>query len=333
MSFQFITLTLLVLPALTFLVYILTVFPANPDSLVIHPSLSSLPKDSRSWTIYSEDHYYGGAYVKLPHGRVRYWLLGPENGKKIVLIHGLSVPAIVWQDVAPELARNGYRVLLYDLYGRGYSDAPQTTYDTTLYVTQLALLLQYIGWQQVNVVGLSMGGAIAASFVDQFSHLVTDRLALIASAGILESKDLSRTSKFLSSPIMQIVTSSSPFRLYLRHLASNSTASNGNAISELIRIQSAHLPGYNQAIASSIRDGPIRSQAPIFTSVGRRMRKQSGKVLLIWGTKDDVVPYPYAARVQALIPVSELVTIEGGKHDIATSHPDLIVTQLLQFFR
>lgn len=33
---------------------------------------------------------------------------------------------------------------IVDLYGRGYSDAPQTTYDSTLYVTQLALLMQHI---------------------------------------------------------------------------------------------------------------------------------------------------------------------------------------------
>lgn len=43
-----------------------------------------------------------------------------------------------------------------DLYGRGYSDAPQATYDTSLYVTQLALLLQYIRWDKTDVVGVSM---------------------------------------------------------------------------------------------------------------------------------------------------------------------------------
>lgn len=53
-------------------------------------------------------------------------------------------------------------------------------------------------------------------------------------------------------------------------------------ISELVRIQSAHLPGYNTAIASSIRDGPIRGLAPIFASIGRRTRKEGGQVLLIW---------------------------------------------------
>ena len=43
-----------------------------------------------------------------------------------------------------------------DLYGRGYSDAPKTTYDTTLYTTQLALLMQYLKWDKANIVGLSM---------------------------------------------------------------------------------------------------------------------------------------------------------------------------------
>ena len=43
-----------------------------------------------------------------------------------------------------------------DLYGRGYSDAPQTTYDTSLYVTQLALLMQHVKWDQARLVGISM---------------------------------------------------------------------------------------------------------------------------------------------------------------------------------
>lgn len=43
-----------------------------------------------------------------------------------------------------------------DLYGRGYSDAPSVTYDVNLYTTQLALLLQYIGWEKAHIVGFSM---------------------------------------------------------------------------------------------------------------------------------------------------------------------------------
>ena len=43
-----------------------------------------------------------------------------------------------------------------DLYGRGYSDAPDVTYDVSLHTTQLALLMQHIRWDNAYVVGLSM---------------------------------------------------------------------------------------------------------------------------------------------------------------------------------
>ena len=43
-----------------------------------------------------------------------------------------------------------------DLYGKGYSEAPHTTYDANLFVTQLALLLQYVRWDAAHIVGFSM---------------------------------------------------------------------------------------------------------------------------------------------------------------------------------
>ncbi|KAI0758088.1 alpha/beta-hydrolase [Fomes fomentarius] len=325
-AFQWI---LLVCPAIVVLSYFFTVFPHTPDSLYIHPSLATLPKTTPSWSIYPDDFYDGGAYAKFPHGTVRYWLTGPENGKRVVLIHGLSVPSIIWKDITPKLVAKGYRVLLYDLYGRGYSDAPHTTYDANLYTTQLALLLQYVGWNKADIVGVSMGGGIAAAFAAQFPHLVTDKVVLIASAGLLQSSDMSRTTKFLSSPLMQVIASSYPFRLYLQYLADQKASD--NPISELVRIQSAYLPGYNSALASSIRDGPLRSLAPHFAALGRHSRKTSGRVLVIWGTADKVVPYRYAARVQALIPHSELVTIEGGSHDITNTHADEVSDALIKF--
>lgn len=50
-----------------------------------------------------------------------------------------------------------------DLYGRGFSDAPSTTYGSMLYTTQLALLLQYLGWRSTNVAGVSMVIALGSS--------------------------------------------------------------------------------------------------------------------------------------------------------------------------
>lgn len=98
------------------------------------------------------------------------------------MIHGLTFPSVVWKLITPQLAKEGMRILVYgkfpflfllayaqanlnaflisntflDLYGRGYSDAPPTTYDAELYTTQLALLMQHVKWERAHIVGFSM---------------------------------------------------------------------------------------------------------------------------------------------------------------------------------
>ncbi|KAM6496412.1 Alpha/Beta hydrolase fold [Amanita muscaria] len=347
---------LLLIPPILAVTYLLTVLPNPQPPLNVFSSLSSLPL---AWSIYPDDYYPDGAYAPLPFGKVRYWLLGPDNGQNVVLIHGLSIPAIIWTDVAPSLAANGYRVLLYDLYGRGYSDAPQMTYDTNLYTTQLALLMQYLKWDKAFVVGVSMGGGIAAAFTAQYPYLVNNRVALIASAGIMESSDISRTAKFMSSPIVQSLASSSIARGYLQRLT-NSTSNNYtstpdatdfdvdvtdlkekrssknasliDSILELVRLQSAHLSGYNAAVSSSLRDGPIRGLAHCFSSPNFDSRR----VLVIHGTNDKTVPPKYAQRIMSLLPdstraQSEVYTVQGAGHDLTLSHAPLINKLLVDF--
>ncbi|KAI6146276.1 hypothetical protein BKA82DRAFT_3980596, partial [Pisolithus tinctorius] len=80
----------------------------------------------------------------LGMAQVGYWLMGPEDGDRVGsdgpqgLTHGLSIPAIIWKNIAPVLASHGCRVLPYDLHCRGYSDVPQVTHDESLDTTQLA---------------------------------------------------------------------------------------------------------------------------------------------------------------------------------------------------
>ncbi|KIY67532.1 alpha/beta-hydrolase [Cylindrobasidium torrendii FP15055 ss-10] len=324
------TYLLLIVPPLLLTVYLLVAFPTPPDALIVHPSLSSLPKHCKSWDIYPEDFYPGGDYVDFPHGRVRYWTMGPQTGQKIVLIHGLSVPALIWKDIAPTLAARGHHVLLYDLYGRGYSDAPRTTYDTRLYTVQLALLMQHVGWNKAAVVGVSMGGAIASTFTATFPQLVENKVALISSTGIIETSDLPRTLKVMSSPIVQKVTSSTPIRKFVQHLTEASPGPFVDPLQEIVRIQAAYLPGFNAAIGSSLRDGPIRGLAPSF-----RSEAFSGRdVLIIHGTQDTTVPFKYASQIAALLPVgarSELITVPNGGHDLTISHPNLVLDALEKF--
>ncbi|GJJ14057.1 hypothetical protein Clacol_008314 [Clathrus columnatus] len=156
----------------------------------VEHSLDAVPPESEIRQLYPRNIFPNPQSVQLPWGKTTFWLLGPEGGPKVSLIHGISIPAYSWHLLAPSLAKHGFRVLVYDLYGRGYSEAlgdPNTPYDTTLYITQLALLLQYLKFEAADIVGYSMGGGIAAAFAATFPNLVKEKVVFVASAGLGEA--------------------------------------------------------------------------------------------------------------------------------------------------
>lgn len=115
-----------------------------------------------------------GGFVRLSQGYVHYGLEGPETGETVVLVHGFSTPMFIWERTVPDLARAGFRVLSYDLYGRGYTDRPDVAYDEDLFAGQLMELLNALDIREpVNLVGLSMGGAIATIFTTRHPEKVT----------------------------------------------------------------------------------------------------------------------------------------------------------------
>ncbi len=92
-----------------------------------------------------------GDFVQLSQGYVHYQLEGPETGETVVLVHGFSAPMFIWERTVPALTKAGFRVLSYDLYGRGYSDRPDVAYDKDLFDTQLLELLDALDIRESEV--------------------------------------------------------------------------------------------------------------------------------------------------------------------------------------
>ncbi|GAP92044.1 putative alpha beta-hydrolase [Rosellinia necatrix] len=161
----------------------------SPNKTVVptlsEPQLRSLP--------YPPDALPGGRDVDTPYGSIRVYEWGPEHGERILFVHGISTPSVALGDLGHEMAGRGYRVMMFDLFGRGYSDAPcGLAYDTRLYVTQLLLVLASSAspWAAApgfHLVGYSMGGALSVAFARYFPHLVRS-LCLIAPCGLIRRR-------------------------------------------------------------------------------------------------------------------------------------------------
>ncbi|MBE9523548.1 MAG: alpha/beta fold hydrolase, partial [Chloroflexi bacterium] len=74
----------------------------------------------------------GGNFIALTDGVVHYQFADAQRGPIVVLVHGFSTPSYIWDPTYHFLEEQGYRVLSYDLYGRGYSDRPDTNYTLEL---------------------------------------------------------------------------------------------------------------------------------------------------------------------------------------------------------
>lgn len=79
--FQCLTYSLLLLPILLLTIYFLAAFPNPPETVYLYPGLSSLPLSCKSWKLYPEDFYQGGAYASFPYGKVHSGSIAAREGR------------------------------------------------------------------------------------------------------------------------------------------------------------------------------------------------------------------------------------------------------------
>lgn len=75
-------------PVLVSLAYLLSEPLPPPRKLVIHPAISKLSDDGSELRrlyaeAYPEDFFEGGGYANLPFGKIKYFVLGPEDAPKV----------------------------------------------------------------------------------------------------------------------------------------------------------------------------------------------------------------------------------------------------------
>ncbi|WP_295877745.1 alpha/beta hydrolase [uncultured Zhongshania sp.] len=140
-------------------------------------------------------------YAELPNGQ-RLHYLDNGSGPVVVFLHGSGSGASGHSNFKynyPYLVEQGYRVIVPDLIGYGYSDKPDNAqYHLDFFVECIKQLLDHIGVSSCALIGNSLGGAIAIKFtLDNPSQV--DKLVLMAPGGIEEQAD------YFHMPGMQVM--------------------------------------------------------------------------------------------------------------------------------
>jgi len=279
----------------------------------------------------------GGSFVTLPDGVTHYELsnasplhLGEGPGvRDVVLVHGLSVPYFVYDPTYKFLTDSGFRVLRYDLFGRGFSDRPHTRYNIDLFIKQLSDLLDTLRFTlPINLIGLSMGGPISASFTARYPDRVKS-LTLIDPAGA-KAISLSPMLKavkvpFLAEAVLGLMGSERLVKMAAKDFFDPKLVEH---FIDKYRVQMQY-KGFTRAILSTLRNDMLASFNDTYQLVGRLNKP----VLLFWGKNDETVPFDHSNDLRAAIPNTEFHAIDNCGHIPHYEKPDEVNPILLNFLR
>lgn len=132
-----------------------------------------------------------GQYATLANGHtLHYQDLG--SGPVVVFLHGSGSGASGhsnFKENYPLLVEQGYRVIVPDLIGYGYSDKPEDIdYHLDVFVECIKQLLDALSINDCCLVGNSLGGAIALKYTLDYPADVS-KLLLMAPGGIENQPD------------------------------------------------------------------------------------------------------------------------------------------------
>jgi pimeloyl-ACP methyl ester carboxylesterase len=232
--------------------------------------------------------------------RTRYIEAGAENGGvPLILIHGYNGSCDYWMPhTLPSLSSERH-VIALDLPGNGLSGKlPSHSLDA--YTDFLAAFVSLLGFDKVDLLGHSMGGQLAIAAVARYPHLYR-KLVLVDSAGLPE---LVKTQWL--APIKMLTDSSlRQVRMYPTFVKIGLRARAGREGLKIIR-------------SSSIR---------------RDLKQLNVPTLIVWGSRDRVVPLEHGAFMAKHIPGARLAIIRGAGHMPFYEKPQECGRLILSFLR
>ncbi|KQP21911.1 alpha/beta hydrolase [Methylobacterium sp. Leaf102] len=222
----------------------------------------------------------------------------PHARLTVILVHGLGMSSRYMVPLARHLAPH-FRVYAPDLPGFGLSDKPDRALTVRELADALAAWTHAVGVQRAAFVGNSLGCEVLVELALRHPDLVA-RLVLQGPTPDPEPRNL----------IRQILGffAIAPFeRWSLAWVALIDYARGG------------------------IRRYILTLRSMVDNRIGKKVLRITQPTLVVWGTRDYIVPHAFAVSLAGSLPDGRLAVIPGAAHGMNYSHPEAFTAVLLPF--
>jgi pimeloyl-ACP methyl ester carboxylesterase len=292
--------------------------------------LLSRPRDVE-WEEHREElpHAERSRFIDVDGVRVHYQEAGERDAPPVILVHGFCASTFVWSDVLLPVASAGFRVIVPDLMGYGFSEKPRNgEYTIEAQARLIVGLMDKLGIERATIVGSSYGGAVASVCALDYVERV-ERLVLV-DAVINDDVKRQPLLQLAAAPLMGDVVSPVLLSTYTltRWRMRKVYGKGAKWLLEDDRMRAHHRPlraaSAHRAVLLTLR----RWNAGRIEREAHRIRQP---VLLIWGEDDLDIPLEHGRRMFERIPDARLVVFRRCGHLPQEEYPREFTKLLTEF--
>lgn len=255
------------------------------------------------------------------------------SGPVVLFIHGILGSQQQWAHLVDKLD-DDHRVVLPDLFGHGDSAKPLGDYSLSAHAAAMRDLLDHLGIERVTLVGHSLGGGIAMQFFYLFPERV-ERLVLVSSGGLGREVNLVLRSATLPGAAQVLsVVASAPVLSRVEALGRGASKVGWKPGADM----GAIWQGFSSLGDSESRRAFLATTKAVIDFGGQSISAHDHlegslpiPTLIVWGTKDRMIPVSHARSVQESLPDCQVELFEGAGHFPHLDDPDRFARVLRAF--
>ncbi len=260
------------------------------------------------------------------------YLTAGTTGPPLLLLHGVGDNAFDWRWVLPALAST-HRVYAPDLPGSGGSAKPLTDYSPAFFTRFVGAFLDALGVERATVIGNSLGGLVGLRLALAEPERVT-ALGLVSSAGL--GREVTYALRSMALPgYGKLAVAWGKRRPGAAQRALGRAAlvfarprgAPRKWIKEQYRL--ARLPGFLEAQLATVRaQVGLKGQREVLVD---RLAQLERPTMVVWGTRDRVIPYSHAKEAASRLQEGYLELIPECGHLPQVEQPEQFVSGLRRF--
>ncbi len=281
------------------------------------------------------DNETKGAEVTVPGGRILHLRgaalqvadRGPRRAAPIVLLHCFSCGIDWWDGMMPRLQRE-HRVVAVDLLGHDGAEKPTSGYTIPNQADMVAQALAKLGVSHAEVVGHSLGGAVAVGLAERSPELV-DRVVIVDTPPAHNEASLGLIANAAFAPVIgEAFWRVKPDFAVRKGLEV--------AFAPGFDVPDAFVEDVNRMTYSSYHDSPEGSSDYVDeASLDQRMKATGKPLLVLMGAEEQIVEDPAArlAEYRRTYPGTRTKLIQGAGHSPNVEKPAETAALVLEFDR